>query len=99
MTGKSPVPKTKEMQVKVVEAVIEEVTGVLTLHPKRHREIASYQFVVTEKTAIQVQEDFINADVEECICIIQFFEIDGQSAAVDLKEIELIRFVPAGVGA
>jgi len=97
MSGKSPVPKTKEMQVKVVEAVIEEVTGVLTLHPKRHREIASYQFVVTEKTANQLQEDFIENESKGCL--IRFSEVDGQSATVDMDKIEVIRFVPAGVGA
>ena len=95
MSGKSPVPKTKEIQVKVVEAVIEEVTGVLTLHPKRHREIASYQFVVTEKTAIQVQDDF----QKNGLCFTRFYEVDGQFAMIDLDAIEVIRFVPAGVGA
>jgi len=97
MSGKSPVPKTKEMQVKVVEAVVEEVTGILTLHPKRHREIASYQFVVTEKTAARIEEDFIDED--EATAVVRFLEVDGQSAVVDLNEMELIRFVPAGTGA
>ena len=96
MSGKSPTPKTKEMQItSLLHATEAEVTGMLTFHPKRKHEIASYQFVVTEETFTEIEKYFM----DDGTLTVRFSEVDGQSAMVDLDKIEVIRFVPAGVGA